>query len=168
MGVGVESGRISKQKLDLLESIRRTGRLTKACEEVGVSYRTGINWLRELREVVGGDVVRSVRGGRGGGGMELTRLGVEVLERAYLEMAGSRPGMTKSFIESRMSARNVLSARVKEVFEGDVVSMVVVVPEPMQEVKAITTTESVKKLGLKPGDHVYLIIKATEAMVMKP
>jgi molybdate transport repressor ModE-like protein len=68
MGVGVESGRISKQKLDLLESIRRTGRLTKACEEVGVSYRTGINWLRELREVVGGDVVRSVRGGRGGGG----------------------------------------------------------------------------------------------------
>jgi molybdate transport repressor ModE-like protein len=107
----VESGRISKQKLDLLESIRRTGRLTKACEEVGVSYRTGINWLRELREAVGGDVVRSVRGGRGGGGMELTRLGVEVLERAYLEMAGSRPGMTKSFIESRMSARNVLSAR---------------------------------------------------------
>jgi molybdate transport system regulatory protein len=100
--------------------------------------------------------------------MELTRLGVEVLERAYLEMAGSRPGMMKSFIESRMSARNVLSARVKEVVEGDVVSMVVVVPEPMQEVKAITTTESVKKLGLKPGDPVYLIIKATEAMVMKP
>lgn len=161
-------GKVTKQKLDLLESIRRTGRLSKACQELGVSYRTGINWLKDLKQQAGGDVVKSVRGGRGGGRMELTELGVELLERAYVEMARSRPGLMKSFIESRMSARNVLQARVKQIVEGEIVSMVVVVPEPMQEVKAITTTESVRKLGLKEGDNIYLIIKATEAMLMKP
>ena len=164
---GLLSGKITKAKLDLLESVRRTGRLTNACRELGISYRTGINWLKELSRYAGGDVVRSVKGGKGGGRMEITQLGTELLEKAYIEMMSSKPGMLKSFIESRMSARNILSARVKQVVEGDVVSIVVVVPEPMQEVKAITTTESVRKLGLKEGDNIYLIIKATEAMLMK-
>ncbi len=67
----------------------------------------------------------------------------------------------------RFSARNQLKATVKSIKLGTVMAEVVVeLPDGQQIVSAITRT-SVEGLGLKEGDAVVAVIKATEVMIGK-
>jgi molybdopterin-binding protein len=68
---------------------------------------------------------------------------------------------------ARFSARNQLKGTVKSVKLGTVMAEVVVeLPDGQQIVSAITRT-SVESLGLKEGDTVLAVIKATEVMIGK-
>ncbi len=154
-------------RLELLDGIRRTGNISSACLHLGVSYRTALNWLKEVERKTQGRPVQTVRGGRGGGKTELTELGRKLLEEYYSVQSIQRPGLVRSFIEMRLSARNILTGYVKGVMEGDVLSMVGVELDPRQEVKSVITTDSLKRLDIKTGDRILVIIKATEALLMK-
>jgi molybdopterin-binding protein len=65
-----------------------------------------------------------------------------------------------------ISARNQIRGRVKSVSEGAVMAEVEVAIEPATIAAAITAA-SCKRLGLKGGDEVVVIIKATEVMIGK-
>lgn len=65
------------------------------------------------------------------------------------------------------SIRNHLKGKVQEIVLGDVVSEVDI-ETPAGVVTSVITTRSVKRLGLKAGDEVYAVIKATEVSVEKP
>ncbi len=65
-----------------------------------------------------------------------------------------------------ISARNQIRGRVKSVSEGAVMAEVEVAIEPASIAAAITAA-SAKRLGLKAGDEVVVIIKATEVMIGK-
>jgi molybdopterin-binding protein len=65
-----------------------------------------------------------------------------------------------------ISARNQLKGKVKQVTLGAVMSEVVV-DIGGQEVVSMISKASVERLGLKPGDPVVAIIKATEVMIGK-
>jgi molybdopterin-binding protein len=65
-----------------------------------------------------------------------------------------------------ISARNQIHGRVKSVSEGAVMAEVEVAIEPATIAAAITAS-SAKRLGLKAGDEVVVIIKATEVMIGK-
>jgi len=65
-----------------------------------------------------------------------------------------------------ISARNQLKGRVKEVVLGTVMAEVVV-DVGGQEVAAAITRRSAEGLGLKAGDAVTVIIKATEVIIGK-
>jgi molybdopterin-binding protein len=65
-----------------------------------------------------------------------------------------------------ISARNQLKGRVKDVVLGTVMAEVVV-DIGGQEVAAAITRRSAEGLGLKAGDAVTVIIKATEVMIGK-
>jgi molybdopterin-binding protein len=65
-----------------------------------------------------------------------------------------------------ISARNQIRGRVKSVSEGAVMAEVEVAIEPAT-VSAAITAASAKRLGLKAGDEVIVIIKATEVMIGK-
>jgi len=65
-----------------------------------------------------------------------------------------------------ISARNQLKGRVKEVVLGTVMAEVLV-DVGGQEVAAAITRRSAEGLGLKAGDPVTVIIKATEVMIGK-
>ncbi len=65
-----------------------------------------------------------------------------------------------------VSARNQLNARVKEVKNGDNVSEVLL-DVGGQEMCSTITTNSVQKLGLKAGDNVKAVVKASSVMIMK-
>ena len=67
----------------------------------------------------------------------------------------------------RMSARNRLPGIVRRVKLGGVMAQIDVAVGD-NEVTSVITAESVEELGLKEGDHVVVIIKATEVMVGKP
>ncbi|MGA8327157.1 MAG: TOBE domain-containing protein [Candidatus Cybelea sp.] len=65
-----------------------------------------------------------------------------------------------------ISARNQIRGRVTAVSTGAVMAEVEVEVEPAKVTAAITTS-SVKRLGLKAGDEVVVIVKATEVMIGK-
>jgi len=67
---------------------------------------------------------------------------------------------------TRISGRNQLPGQVIAVQLGDLMAEVSVqVGENV--VDAIITRRSAENLGLKPGDEVRMLIKATEVMVVK-
>jgi molybdopterin-binding protein len=66
-----------------------------------------------------------------------------------------------------ISARNQIRGRVTAVSTGAVMAEVEVQVEPATIAAAITAG-SVKRLGLKAGDEVVVIVKATEVMIGKP
>ena len=66
----------------------------------------------------------------------------------------------------QISARNQLQGRVKEIVLGTVMAEVVV-DVGGQDVVAAITRRSAEALGLKAGDTVTAIIKATEVVIGK-
>ena len=68
----------------------------------------------------------------------------------------------------KYGARNTLTATVKSIKTGDVMSLVKFdVTSPVQ-MGSVLTTESVEHLGLKVGEEVQLVIKAIHVLPVKP
>ncbi len=65
----------------------------------------------------------------------------------------------------KISARNVLKAKVKQVTPGAVNSEIVVELPGGIEMVSIITKSSTERLGLKPGKDVYAIVKASNVMI---
>ena len=66
----------------------------------------------------------------------------------------------------KISARNVLKGKVKQVKAGTVNSEVIVKTDNGTEIVAIITKESAKNLKLAKGKTVYAVIKASNVMIM--
>jgi len=67
----------------------------------------------------------------------------------------------------KYGARNKLTAKVKSIKKGDVMSLVKFDVTASAEMASVLTTESVKELGLKKGDSVQLVIKAIHVLPVK-
>ena len=65
-----------------------------------------------------------------------------------------------------LSARNQLQGKVKHIVPGAVMSEVVI-DVGGQEIVSLISKASAERLGLKAGDAVTAIIKATEVMLGK-
>jgi molybdopterin-binding protein len=65
----------------------------------------------------------------------------------------------------KISARNVLKGKVKEVTPGAVNSEVTIELPGGLEIVSIITKSSAGSLGLKKGQEVYAVIKASNVMV---
>ena len=65
----------------------------------------------------------------------------------------------------KLSARNVLKGKVKNIIEGSVNDEVVVELPGGQEVVAVITKTSVQNLGLDKGKAVLAVIKASSVML---
>jgi len=67
----------------------------------------------------------------------------------------------------KYGARNTITARVKSVEKGDIMSLVKFEDISAPEMASVLTTESVENLEIKPGDTVQLIIKAIHVLPVK-
>jgi molybdopterin-binding protein len=65
----------------------------------------------------------------------------------------------------KISARNVLRGKVKNVTEGAVNTEVTVVLPNDVEIVSIITRTSARNLELKEGKEVYAVIKASNVMI---
>lgn len=65
----------------------------------------------------------------------------------------------------KLSARNVLKGKIKNIIEGSVNDEVVVELPGGQEVVAMITRSSATGLGLGVGKDVFAVIKASSVMI---
>jgi molybdate transport system regulatory protein len=68
-------------KADLLEGIRDTGSISAAGRNMRMSYKRAWQLVDELNNLFDRPLVEASKGGPGGGGAALTRLGEDVLAR---------------------------------------------------------------------------------------
>jgi molybdopterin-binding protein len=64
----------------------------------------------------------------------------------------------------QQSIRNELPGTVKRIVSDKVLSEVII-ETAIGEIASVITTSSVEQMGLKPGDQVYALIKATNVSV---
>jgi len=65
----------------------------------------------------------------------------------------------------KISARNVLKGKIKQLTPGAVNSEIIVEVAGGVEMVSIITKSSAERLGLKPGKEVYAIVKASSVMI---
>lgn len=68
-------------KADLLDAIAKTGSISKAAREMGMSYRRAWLLVDAMNACFKEPLVGAARGGKGGGGAKLTAFGAEALGR---------------------------------------------------------------------------------------
>ncbi|AMK11305.1 MAG: molybdopterin-binding protein [Pseudodesulfovibrio sp.] len=67
----------------------------------------------------------------------------------------------------KLSARNLIPGKVKDVTVGLVNAEVVIEVAPGVEIVSVITKNSVDRMEIKPGDEVRAMVKATSVMVVK-
>lgn len=65
----------------------------------------------------------------------------------------------------KISARNALKGKVKQVTPGTVNAEVVIEIAPGVEVTSIITKSSYESMGLEVGKEVYAIVKSTDVLI---
>jgi molybdopterin-binding protein len=65
----------------------------------------------------------------------------------------------------KISARNQLKGKIKQIKPGAVNSEVIIETTCGETIVSIITKESVENLDLKVGKEVYAVVKASEVMV---
>ena len=80
-------------KIELLAAIARTGSITSAARELGMSYRRAWLLVDTMNRCFRAPVVAAEAGGRRGGGTALTEVGADVVRRyRRIEAAAARAG----------------------------------------------------------------------------
>ncbi len=81
-------------------------------------------------------------------------------------MAGEQTsGVRIEAVQVKLSARNVLKGKVKQIKLGVVNTEVVVELPGGAEIVSIITKESAEKLGLAKGKEAFAVIKASNVMI---
>ena len=72
-------------KVGLLKAISERGSISGAARDMGMSYRRAWMLVDTMNRCFTGDLVQTNTGGKGGGGAQVTDLGLEVIQR-YQDM----------------------------------------------------------------------------------
>ncbi|MDX2217310.1 MAG: molybdopterin-binding protein [Oculatellaceae cyanobacterium bins.114] len=75
------------------------------------------------------------------------------------------PIKTATLQAVKISARNILKAKVKQIIKGTVNAEVTLAIAPGIDLVAIVTRTSADKLGLKKGKEVFAVIKSNNVMI---
>jgi molybdate transport system regulatory protein len=86
---------LSHGKAELMELIRETGSIRQAAQRMDMSYRRGWLLVDELNRMFREPVVGTKKGGKSGGGAELTEFGEALLKR-FRDMEKNAVGALKA------------------------------------------------------------------------
>ncbi len=104
-GIGMGPG-----KAALLRAIRETRSISAAGKQFGMSYRRAWLLVEEMNGLFQGPLVAARRGGRGGGGAEVTALGERVVA-AYEELDRLVARSPQARAISRLLARSTRTGK---------------------------------------------------------
>lgn len=102
-------------KIELLEGIARTGSLSKAAREMRMSYRRAWLLLEDLNLSFEHSVAKASVGGRGGGGVILTKFGSSLVA-GYRQMESRLQPMATEYADN--IAAQVRTVRTKRIINS--------------------------------------------------
>jgi len=155
----------------LLRRVSETGSLVAAAKSIGISYRNAWGRIKRMETRFGLKILSSSSGGATRGGSSLTPEGISIIKefrrmRRYLfdamedqESAGN--------VRYKLSARNLIRARVSKVERGDITSLVKMVSTGPVNLTSIISNDAVDDLGITEGEEVDAVVKSTEVMIAK-
>jgi molybdate transport system regulatory protein len=155
-----------------LGQIEKEESISKAAKKLGMSYRYVWSYLQQIEKNLGEPIMETFRGGKsGGGGARLTKLGKGLLAE-YKRVEGYLDELLADaeyweVIGLKISARNRLKGKVLAVRKEGLTAMVKVQITAPAVVTALISKEAVEDLGIKAGDEVEAVVKATEVMIAK-
>jgi len=157
---------------EILKHIQEYESISKAAEKLGMSYRYVWGYARKMKRVLGDPVIETFKGGRaGGGGARLTKLGTSLLdEYEHLQQCLGEVLFDTKCLEVKglkISARNRLKGKVVSVEKEGLMAKVKIEIMKPASVTAMISKEAAEELGLKVGDQVEAVVKATEVMIAK-
>lgn len=171
---------LGKGRIELLRFIEETGSITQAAKMMKMSYKAAwdtVDIMNNLSEFL---LVKRVKGGKGGGGTELTPYAKELIStfkvleeehhnflNALSKRLQERDGHFR-LLESlsiRISARNQLKVKIVKIQKGTVESELFLHHEGEKTFSAIITNDSLETLDLKVGTEVYALFKANAVNV---
>ncbi len=100
-------GIIEEDRYSLLKKINDHNSLRKAAEEMGISYRKAWGDIKKAEELIGYQLVESVRGGKEGGRTTLTPKAVKLLEAYDALHTKMDDAVEKAYEEFRKKAGNI-------------------------------------------------------------
>ena len=180
---------MSDKRIDILRGIGRSGSISQAGREAGVSYKAAWQAIDTLTNLAGVPLVARAVGGAGGGGATLTPHGAQLLalaealdaarqavhRRWSAETAGAagagasaaNPGaaLAMTRLALRTSMRNQLPAHIERIDLQGRIARVVMQLGQSGRIAARVTEESVQLLGLAAGMPVIALCKATAVRV---
>jgi len=172
--------RMGADRVALLSAIGRTGSISAAAREVGLSYKAAWDGVQAMNNLFAGPLVSAASGGRAGGGATLTPAGEKViaafaaiqqgLERVVSTLDAQidlDPGDILWSLMMRTSARNTYRSTVTAVTEGTVSAEVVMDIGSGQSLAAVITGRSAAEMGLAPGVEVFALVKSSFVILAK-
>lgn len=155
----------------LLRRVSETNSLTEAAKMLGISYRNAWGRIRKAEALLGWPILKTEVGGGGGGSSRLTAEGLALFKqfrktRKYLFNALDDSDSAGN-VRYKLSARNMMEAKIVKIERGDVTSLIRMVTEAPVGLTSIISNEAVDDLGLGEGDAVAAVVKSTEVMIAK-
>lgn len=167
----------SDKRLEVLRQVARSGSISQAARDAGVSYKAAWQAIDTLSSLSGTVLVERTVGGAGGGGASVTPEGLRLLALAD-ELALARRRVLAQFsgapalaggLGLRTSMRNQLPCTVQDAVAVDHNEPLVVVRLRAPggwALSASLTRESADLLGLQAGLPVLALCKATAVSVL--
>ncbi|MBK5941758.1 TOBE domain-containing protein [Halochromatium roseum] len=171
---------LGEARIGLLEQIGERGSITQAAKAAGISYKAAWDAVDAMNNLAPTPVVATATGGRGGGGARLTDEGRRLIAayrtlsaeyQRFLESVNAALGDREAGVAMlqrlalRTSARNQFIGQIVSVTARPVDAEVEIAIQGGARVRAGVTNESVDCLGLKPGRHVWALIKAVAVRI---
>lgn len=166
---------LSATRMRLLEALDRSGSIAAAARAAGITYKAAWDNISAINNLAEKPVVLRRKGGRGGGGSELTAFGRQLIE-LYRHVATAQARTAAEFrrrqssgsglrtlgvLGLRTSARNQYLGRIRRIHRGALNSEVSLDLGDGLEITSVITRQSVTDLGLRAGGTAVALIKAT-------
>lgn len=180
-------GLAGKRWMDLLESIDRTHSISAAAKAINLSYKAAWDAVEAMNNLSDKPLVVRSKGGKGGGGTELTARGkqlvvtfkaVEAENARFLDNLNSRIKNPQKNLKQDLriigrltmltSARNHFAGKVVQIKKGAVNDEVELALPGGERLVCVITHESVQTLGLDIGSEAVALIKASWVIAAIP
>ncbi|MEC4729038.1 TOBE domain-containing protein [Shewanella sp. D64] len=166
---------VNPKRIALLEQIRVTGSISQGAKLAGLSYKTAWDAVNDMNRRLSDAVVVSEKGGKGGGGAQLTDFG-ERLVQVYALTEQMQEMVLQTLLDQKVpmqslldvmahfslktSARNQLTANIKSIENYGLNDRIVLETAGDKEMFSVVTHSSTCKLRLLNKTPVLLLIKA--------
>jgi molybdate transport system regulatory protein len=174
---------LSDKRIALLEKIGECGSITQAAKGVGLSYKGAWDAVDTMNSMFGEPLVETMKGGKGGGGTQLTVIGIRIVDtyKALLRehqrfMSAASIGI-ENFdniyqmirkLSVKTSARNQFFGKVSAIKQGPVNVEVELLLTGGEKIHSVITHGGFEDLNLKVGSEAWALVKASWIMLVMP